>query len=162
MRVAALIFLACRLVGVSWLSLRPLELEGGVGAGGKLPVPARITLWVLPSRAGGCPAWVPGVGGCGRANTGGLCSGPLNLGFQVGGGLCLSSSLPPDSMEARVASMESMLGGGGRCGGGSTGGVGPLELAAEDWPSPLSSITGDWLVALDAGPTPSDPLVTVE
>ena len=72
MRVAALIFLACRLVGVSWLSLRPLELEGGVGAGGKLPVPARITLGVLPSRAGECLAWTLGVGGCGRANTGAL------------------------------------------------------------------------------------------
>ena len=162
MRVAALIFWACRLVWVSWLSLCPLALVGGIGAGGKLPVPIRITPWVLPSRVGECLAWALGVGGCGRTNTGGLCSGPLTLGAQVGGGLCLSSSMSPDSMEARAASMDSMLGGGGRCGGGSTGGVGPLELATEAWSSPLSSVTGVWLVALDAGSTPSDPLVTVE
>ena len=162
MRLAALIFLACRLVGVSWLSLRPLELVGGVGAGGKLPVPVRITLWVLPSRVGECLAWALGVGGCGRTNPGSLCSGMLTLGAHVGGGLCLSSSISPDSIEASAASIESMLGGGGRCGGGSTGGVGPLELATEAWSSLLSSVTGVWLVALDAGSTPSDPLVTVE
>ena len=114
------------------------------------------------SRVGECLAWALGVGGCGWVNTGSLCSSLLTLGVHVGGGLCFSSSISPDSIEASAASIDSMLGGGGRCGGGSTGGVGPLELAAEDWPSPLSSITGDWLVALDAGSTPSDPLVAVE
>ena len=61
--------------------------------------------------------------------------------------------------------MESMLGGGGHCGGGSMGGVGPLELTKDVRLSPLSSTPGDWLVALDArsppSPLPSDLLFTV-
>ena len=152
MRVAALIFWACRLVWVSWV-------VGGIGAGGKLPVPIRITPWVLPSRAGDCLAWALGVGGCGCVNTGSLCSIMLTLGVHVGGGLCFSSSTSPDSIEARAASIDSMLGGGGLCGGGPVGGVGPSELAMAARSSPLSPVVGVWLVALDAGSTPSDSLL---